>query len=99
MTVVKIEVDQHLCLPILHVGGRIHEGNFAQLDSTLARVSAEGHQLIALDLSDVRQMGESEAAKLLRVRQRLTGRCQKLALVGLSPSAIEALGRAAQGEN
>lgn len=91
----RIEVDQHLCLPILHVGGRIHEGNFELLDSTLSEVGAEGHQMIALDLSEVREMGEPEAARLLNVRKRLTCKFQKLALVGLSPAVIEALALAA----
>lgn len=91
----KIEINQQLCLPILHVGGRIHEGNFEVLDNALARVSAEGHQLIALDLSEVRQIGEPEAVKLLDLRHRLTRSFQRLTLVGLSPSVIEALGLAA----
>ncbi len=95
----KIEIDQNLCLPILHVGGRIHQDNFEVLDTTLARVCAEGHQMIALDLSEVRQMGEPEAVKLLGLRQRLSRSFQKLALVGLSPSAIEALGLAASHLN
>ncbi len=91
----QIEIDRHLCLPILHVGGRVHEGNFELLDSTLTEVGAEGHQLIALDLSEVREMGEPEAARLLGKRQRFARTFQKLALVGLSPATIEALALAA----
>ncbi len=91
----RIEIDHEFCLPVVHVGGRVHEGNFGVLDQTLAKVSAEGHQMVALDLSEVREMGQSEAQGLLQVRQRMSRGFQRLTLIGLSPSSIEALSKAA----
>lgn len=87
--------DEQCCLPIVRVEGTFEEGDWPELQGALQALSAEGHLQMALDLSGVAQCAPTVGERLRQTRQALAQRFQSLALIGLSPSAIEALSLAA----
>jgi anti-anti-sigma regulatory factor len=81
-------------LPVLEVSGPLVGRNWQVFIAELKTLMQEGHQEMAIDLSQATRMGQSEAHLLMEVRDRLARKARTLTLVGLSPAAILAISRA-----
>lgn len=83
--------DEEFCLPILRLSGCVWDRTWEELERAIWQLRDEGHQMIGLDLSDVRYISPLGVLLLRDARNLLAARFQILTITALSPAAILAM--------